>query len=49
MAIMINNVLNEFNLTGKALVLTTDNESAMLVCGRKLSEEFARALDDNFF
>ena len=49
MASAINNVLNEFNLTGKALALTTDNESAILVCGQKLSEEFARALDNNFF
>lgn len=49
MATAINNVLNEFNLVGKTLALTTDNESAMLVCGRKLSEEFERALDDNFF
>jgi hypothetical protein len=46
----INNILNEFNLVGKALVLyTTDNESAMLVCGRKLSEEFERALDNDSF
>src|SRR4051794_1067096 len=48
-ATAINSVLNEFNLVGKALALTTDNESAMLVCGRQLSEEFERALDDNFF
>ncbi|GBC01511.1 hypothetical protein RclHR1_42030001, partial [Rhizophagus clarus] len=30
MAAAITNVLNEFNLAGKALALTTDNESAML-------------------
>ena len=48
MATVINNVLCEFNLVGKALALTTDNESAMTVCGRKLSEEFERALDDSF-
>ena len=49
MATVINNVLSEFNLVSKALALTTDNESAMLVCDQKLSEEFERALDDNFF
>ena len=48
MATAINNVLCEFNLVGKALALTTDNESAMIVCNRKLSEEFERALDDSF-
>src|SRR4051812_9723732 len=47
MASAINSVLSEFNLVGKALALTTDNESAMLVCGRRLSEEFERALDNN--
>ncbi|GBC39169.2 zinc finger BED domain-containing protein RICESLEEPER 2-like [Rhizophagus irregularis DAOM 181602=DAOM 197198] len=31
MAAAITNVLNEFNLAGKALALTTDNESVMLV------------------
>jgi len=49
MATAISDVLNEFDLVGKTLALTTDNESAMLVCGRKLSEEFERALDDNYF
>ncbi|EXX65909.1 hypothetical protein RirG_128790 [Rhizophagus irregularis DAOM 197198w] len=35
MAAAITNVLNEFNLlAGKALALTTDNESVMLVCSR---------------
>jgi hypothetical protein len=48
MATAINDVLREFNLVSKALALTTDNESAMLVCGRQLSEEFERALDDSF-
>src|SRR3954465_7914245 len=38
MASAINNILCEFNLVSKALALTTDNESAMVVCGRKLSE-----------
>ncbi|GBC53889.2 zinc finger BED domain-containing protein RICESLEEPER 2-like [Rhizophagus irregularis DAOM 181602=DAOM 197198] len=35
MATAINNVLCEFNLAGKALALTTDNESAMLVCAKQ--------------
>ncbi|GES93201.1 zinc finger BED domain-containing protein RICESLEEPER 2-like [Rhizophagus clarus] len=47
-ATAINSVLCEFKLVSKALALTTDNESAMLVCGRKLSEEFERALNDSF-
>ena len=29
----INNVFNEFNLTNKALVLITDNEFTMIMCG----------------
>jgi hypothetical protein len=49
MAAAITNVLNEFNLAGKALALTTDNESAMLVCGRKLSEEFEKELNNLTF
>ncbi|GES72959.1 zinc finger BED domain-containing protein 1-like [Rhizophagus clarus] len=32
MVAAITNVLNEFNLAGKALALTTNNESAMLYC-----------------
>src|SRR5207245_6492804 len=36
MASAINNVLNEFNLTGKALALTTDNKSERLVYVVKL-------------
>jgi hypothetical protein len=47
MASAINSVISEFNLVSKALALTTDNESAMVVCGRRLSEEFEKALDDN--
>src|SRR3954447_11365459 len=49
MASPINNVLCEFNLVSKALALTTDNESAMIVCGRKLSEEFEWALNNLSF
>ena len=33
-------ILNEFNLTNKALALTTDNEFVMIVCGQELMEEF---------
>ena len=43
------NVFNEFNLTNKTLALTTDNESAMVVCGRKLAEEFEQALNNFSF
>ena len=49
MASAISDVLSEFNLVGKALALTTDNESAMVVCGRKLSEEFEQALNNFSF
>ena len=38
------NVLGEHNLSNKALALTTDNASAMLVCGRTIAKELA----DNF-
>jgi hypothetical protein len=37
-------VLQEFNITNKIVALTTDNESAMLVCGR----EIAQSLDSEF-
>ena len=37
-------VLKEFNISNKIIALTTDNESAMLVCGR----EIASALDNEF-
>ena len=49
MASAINEVICEFNLGGKALALTTDNESAMVVCGRKLSEEFESGLNNLSF
>jgi hypothetical protein len=45
----ITKVLNEFKLVGKAMAITTDNESAMLVCGRKLAEEFEKEMDNLFF
>jgi hypothetical protein len=37
-------VLDEFNISNKIIALTTDNESAMLVCGK----EIASALDLEF-
>ncbi|GES74275.1 zinc finger BED domain-containing protein RICESLEEPER 2-like [Rhizophagus clarus] len=49
MATEITKVLHEFKLVGKAMAITTDNESAMLVCGRKLAEEFEREIDDLSF
>ena len=33
-------VLEEFNITGKIIALTTDNDSAMLVCGKELASTF---------
>ncbi|GBB99334.1 hypothetical protein RclHR1_34900001, partial [Rhizophagus clarus] len=49
MATEITKVLHEFKLVGKAMAITTDNESAMLVCGQKLAEEFEREMDDFSF
>jgi hypothetical protein len=37
-------VLEEFNISNKIIALTTDNDSAMLACGR----EIAGALDNEF-
>ena len=45
----INNVLIEFNLINKTLALTTDNESAMLVCGRILANNLQAELDRQTF
>ena len=36
--------LDEFDIFNKIIALTTDNESAMIVCGR----EIALAIDDEF-
>jgi len=49
MSTAISNVLCEFNLADRALALTTDNESAMVVCGRKLAEEFEQDLKNLSF
>ena len=40
----IKRVLQEFNIKNRVIALTTDNESAMLVCGR----EIAQSLDSEF-
>lgn len=40
----IMHVLGEFNISNRIVALTTDNESAMLVCGR----EIAKAIDNEF-
>ncbi len=37
-------VLDQFNISSKIIALTTDNESAMIVCGK----EIASALDIEF-
>lgn len=49
MSTAISRILYEFNLADKALALTTDNESAMLVCGRILTEEFEQDLSNLSF
>jgi hypothetical protein len=49
MATEITKVLNELKLVIKAMAITTDNESAMLVCGRKLAEEFEKEMDNLSF
>jgi len=33
-------VLEEFNIAGKIVALTTDNDSAMLVCGKEIASAF---------
>ena len=45
----IKSVLTEFNLLEKTLALTTDNESAMIVCGRIIAEELTQELDNQAF
>ncbi|EXX79461.1 hypothetical protein RirG_005380 [Rhizophagus irregularis DAOM 197198w] len=49
MSTAISKILYEFNLADKALALTMDNESAMLVCGRILTEEFEQDLNNLSF
>ena len=38
-------VLEEFNISRKIIALTTDNDSAMIVCGKEISSAF----DNEFF
>jgi len=45
----IKSVLTEFHLLEKTLALTTDNESAMIVCGRIIAEELTQELDNQAF
>ena len=45
----IKSVLIEFNIFEKTLALTTDNESAMIVCGRIIAEELTLELNDQAF
>ncbi|CAG8521648.1 11978_t:CDS:2, partial [Cetraspora pellucida] len=45
----IMDVLHEFNLTEKALALTTDNASSMIVCGATIAEELDREFDNLSF
>ncbi len=45
----IKSVLTEFNLLEKTLALTTDNESAMIVCGRIITEELISELNNQAF
>jgi hypothetical protein len=45
----IKSVLEEFHLLEKTLALTTDNESAMIVCGRTLAEDLSKELNNQTF
>ncbi len=42
-------VLNEFELTNKTLALTTDNKSAMVVCGHKIANQIQQDFDSLTF
>jgi len=42
-------VLNEFNISNKIIALTTDNESAMLVCGEEIASAFDLEFSDMVF
>jgi hypothetical protein len=42
-------VLNEFNISDKIIALTTDNESAMIVCGRKVADSLNAELSSMNF
>ena len=45
----IKRVLDEFNISGKIIALTTDNESAMVVCGRRLAESLDNQISSMTF
>jgi len=42
-------VLNEFNISTKVIALTTDNESAMVVCGREIASAFDSGFSSMIF
>jgi hypothetical protein len=42
-------ILREFHILEKTLALTTDNESAMIVCGRTIAEELAYERNNQSF
>jgi hypothetical protein len=42
-------ILREFHILEKTLALTTDNESAMIVCRRTIAEELAYKLNNQSF
>jgi hypothetical protein len=42
-------ILREFHIFEKTLALTTDNESAMIVCGRTIAEELAYERNNQSF
>ncbi|CAI2191111.1 1634_t:CDS:1, partial [Funneliformis geosporum] len=49
MADAIINILNKYGLRKKALALITDNASAMIVCGKYLSDELELEFDNFAF
>jgi hypothetical protein len=49
MAREIMRVLNEFDISNKVIALTTDNESAMLVCGEEIASTLNRELSSVAF
>src|SRR5260364_220251 len=46
MADAINELIFEFNIQDKVLALMTDNESAMIVCGRLIAQELQNEFDN---
>ncbi|CAG8779798.1 8618_t:CDS:2, partial [Cetraspora pellucida] len=46
MADAINNILSDFNIKDNTLALTTDNEFAMIICGRLIAQELQHEFDN---